>query len=129
MKKSKMLIAIAALHYLIGLFALLAGFTYSMSKSVHPIFVFVFTAAGMLYLVIGTGLFKLKNWARILSVIIFSLAIAENLFSQIFVARGQFNSIELSGAIFRLAVSAFIIFYLARNQTKVMFTDKTEQKR
>jgi len=84
-------------------------------------FVFVFSVFGVIYMVLSIGLFMLKNWARVLSIIFFSLAMAENIFSQLFIAKGQVSSIEFMGSLFRFIISAIVVFFLLKKKVKLAF--------
>lgn len=122
MKKPMGLIIISSLTLIMSIFLLMLALLYALTRTDAPIYVFIFTLIGVAYLVIGIGLFRLKNWARIISIIMLSLAMIENVVSTIFFHKGHYvTPIEMWSTVFRFIVAAIIIVYLLRKNIKDIF--------
>jgi hypothetical protein len=75
---------------------------------------------GLIAFLLGWGLWKLKNWARIITIILMALSIAGSLFGLV----GIFAHFSLFGLIwfvFWLALYALIIWYLLKPEVKAAF--------
>ena len=80
--------------------------------------------SAVLYVVIGIGYWKLKNWARILSVVLICLALASSCVSLV-VALTHISTGFFLGLFFRrlvlAAVQIWILIYLFKPQVKQAF--------
>jgi len=122
MKRPTGLTIISVFHLVIGIFLLGVGLAFALSGNTQPIYIYLVTIIGAIYFIISIGLFMLKNWARITAIVMFSVAIIENVLSAVFIHKGDYATvIEISAAIFRLAVSVVIIVYLLRKNIKSIF--------
>jgi hypothetical protein len=81
--------------------------------------IFIIIMGGVSALV-GFGLWKLKGWARIVSIILFAMSAAVQLLG-ILGTLAHFNVIALIWGAFWLAVDAFVIWYLLKPEVKAAF--------
>jgi hypothetical protein len=81
--------------------------------------VFIIIIGGISALV-GFGLWKLKNWARIVSIVLLGLSIAGQLL-QLLAVLAHFNLFAFVWIAFWTAVDAFIIWYLLKPEVKAAF--------
>jgi hypothetical protein len=81
--------------------------------------VFIIIVGGVSALV-GFGLWKLKNWARIVSIVLLGISIAMQLL-QLLGVLAHFNLFAFVWIAFWTAVDAFIIWYLLKPEVKAAF--------
>ncbi len=81
--------------------------------------VFIIIIGGVSALV-GFGLWKLKNWARIVSIVLLGISIAMQAL-QLLGVLAHFNLFALVWTAFWIAVDAFIIWYLLKPEVKAAF--------
>ena len=81
--------------------------------------IFIIIMGGVSALV-GFGLWKLKGWARIVSIVLFAMSAAAQLLG-ILGTLAHFNVIALIWSAFWLAVDAFVIWYLLKPEVKAAF--------
>ena len=74
----------------------------------------------VLYLLVGIGLWKLKNWARLVTVILTVIGVVFQLFSLVTLLL-HFNIFALVVPVVVLAIEALIIWYLLRADVKAAF--------
>jgi hypothetical protein len=72
---------------------------------------------------LGFGLWKLKGWARIISIVLFGISCALNLFG-VLGALLHFNLFALIWSVFWVAVDAFVIWYLLKPEVKAAFQQR-----
>jgi hypothetical protein len=80
----------------------------------------VFLIFGVISFVLGWGLWKLKNWARLITIILLALSVAGSLFGLV----GVFAHFTVFGLIWTLvwvAIYALIIWYLLKADVKAAF--------
>jgi hypothetical protein len=75
---------------------------------------------GVLYVVLGWGMLKLKNWARIITIVLAVLAALGALVG-LFGALVHFGVFLLIVVLVRLAISGLIIWYLLKPEVKAAF--------
>lgn len=80
----------------------------------------VFLICGVIGFFLGWGLWKLKNWARIVTIILTALNIAFSLFGLVGVVT-HFNVISFVFTLVFLALYALIIWYLLTADVKAAF--------
>lgn len=81
--------------------------------------VFIIIVGGVSALV-GFGLWKLKGWARIVSIILWGINLAFQLLG-ILGTLTHFNLFALIWGVFWVAVDAFVIWYLLKPEVKAAF--------
>jgi len=81
--------------------------------------VFIIIIGGVFALV-GFGLWKLKGWARIVSIILYAISAVFQLLG-ILGTLTHFNMFALIWGMFWVAVDAFIIWYLLKPEVKAAF--------
>jgi hypothetical protein len=81
--------------------------------------VFIIIVGGVSALV-GFGLWKLKGWARIVSIILYAISGAFQLLG-ILGSLAHFNLFALVWGAFWVAVDAFVIWYLLKPEVKAAF--------
>jgi hypothetical protein len=81
--------------------------------------VFIIIVGGVSALV-GFGLWKLKGWARIVSIVLFAISAAMQLLG-ILGTLAHFNIFALIWGAFWVAVDAFVIWYLLKPEVKAAF--------
>ena len=118
-KRPAGLIAVIILCFFIGLVVLAIAFLGALSKSLTQLYVFIFSIFAMLYLAIGWGLFKRQNWARILAIVFFGLAILEILFFAFTLKKT--SPLEITATAFKIILSSLIIGYLCRPKVQSIF--------
>jgi hypothetical protein len=69
---------------------------------------------------VGFGLWKLKGWARIISIVLFGISAALNLLGMLGTL-AHFNVFALMWGAFWIAVDAFVIWYLLKPEVKAAF--------
>ena len=84
----------------------------------------VFTA---LYAIAGLGLWKLRNWGRVLTIVLVTLGAAFDLL-QLFLAGHFLPSTILTGGL-TLALYATLAWYLSKPAIKAAFTSTDERRR
>ena len=84
--------------------------------------VFIIIVGGVSALV-GFGLWKLKNWARIVSIILIGINAAFQLLG-ILGTLTHFNLFALIWGVFWVAVDAFVIMYLLKPEVKAAFQQR-----
>jgi uncharacterized membrane protein (DUF2068 family) len=82
--------------------------------------IFFFVIAG-LDLLVGIGLWKLKNWARLITVVLTALGAVFQLFGLIGTL-SHFNAFAFVVSLVILAIEVLIIWYLLRADVKAAFT-------
>lgn len=75
---------------------------------------------GGLYGLVGFGLWKLKNWARIVTIVLLGIGIAMQLLG-LLGTLAHFNLFAFVWTVFWIAVDAFIIWYLLKPEVKAAF--------
>ena len=86
--------------------------------------VFIIIIGGVSALV-GFGLWKLKEWARIVSIILYGISAAFQLLG-ILGSLAHFNVFALFWGAFWIAVDAFVIWYLLKPEVKAAFQPPTQ---
>jgi hypothetical protein len=81
--------------------------------------IFIIIMGGVSALV-GFGLWKLKGWARIVSIVLFAMSAAVQLLG-ILGTLAHFNLFALVWGSFWVAVDAFVIWYLLKPEVKAAF--------
>lgn len=81
--------------------------------------VFIIIIGGVSALV-GFGLWNLKNWARIVSLVLFGLSIAMQLLG-LLGSLAHFNVFAVVWSMFWIAVDAFVIWYLLKPEVRAAF--------
>jgi hypothetical protein len=80
----------------------------------------VFLICGAISFLLGWGLWKLKNWARIVTIVFMALGIAGALFGLVGIF-AHFTVFGLIWTVFWLAIYALIIWYLVKPEVKAAF--------
>ena len=80
----------------------------------------VFLVIAIIPILVGWGLWKLKEWARIVSIVFAVLGIVSNLF-RLLTVLVHFNVILLGITLCLLALNAWIIWYLLQPNVKAAF--------
>lgn len=75
---------------------------------------------GALYVLLGWGMWKLKNWARIITIILMALGVAGALFGVVGLL-AHFSVFGLVLTVFWLAIYSLIIWYLVKPDVKAAF--------
>ena len=75
---------------------------------------------GALYVLLGWGLLKLKDWARIITIVLLALGIASSLFGLV-TTLAHFSIFSLVWTVFWIAVYGLIIWYLVKPEVKAAF--------
>ena len=94
-----------------------AGGVVAVIMGALTIFCFIFAA---IYLLLGFGLWKLKNWARILTIVVevlWLLLFLLGLLGQL----AHFNIFSLIWSLFWIAICCLIIWYLLKADVKAAF--------
>jgi hypothetical protein len=81
---------------------------------------------GALYFLVGWGLLKLKEWARIVTIVLAALGALGGLFGLVAVFT-HFGVIIVFWSLVRLAICAWIIWYLLQPQVKAAFQGQARQ--
>ena len=81
--------------------------------------VFIIIVGGISALV-GFGLWKLKGWARIVSIVLYGISAALQLLG-LLGSLAHFNAFAVIWSVFWIAVDAFIIMYLLKPEVKAAF--------
>jgi len=81
--------------------------------------VFIIIIGGVSALV-GFGLWKLKGWARIVSIVLFVISAAMQLLG-LLGTLAHFNLFAVVWSLFWVAVDAFVIWYLLKPEVKAAF--------
>jgi len=84
--------------------------------------VFIIIVGGVSALV-GFGLWKLKGWARIVSIVLYGISAAFQLLG-ILGTLAHFNLFGLIWGVFWIAVDAFVIWYLLKPEVKAAFQSR-----
>lgn len=88
--------------------------------------VFIIIIGGVFALV-GFGLWKLKGWARIVSIILYAISAVFQLLG-ILGTLTHFNMLALIWGMFWIAVDAFIIWYLLKPEVKAAFQPSAQAR-
>lgn len=88
--------------------------------------VFIIIIGGVSALV-GFGLWKLKGWARIVSIVLYAISGAFQLLG-ILGSLAHFNAFALIWGAFWVAVDAFVIWYLLKPEVKAAFQQQPMAK-
>jgi hypothetical protein len=75
---------------------------------------------GAIYALLGWGLLKLKNWARIITIVLLGISIAFQLLG-LLTTLAHFSVVAFIWTVFWLAVDALIIWYLLKPEVKAAF--------
>jgi hypothetical protein len=78
---------------------------------------------GALYILVGWGLLKLKEWARIVTIVLAGLGVLGALFGLVGVFT-HFGAIIVFWTLVRLAICGWIIWYLLQPQVKAAFASQ-----
>jgi hypothetical protein len=81
--------------------------------------VFIIIIGGV-YALVGFGLWKLKNWARIVSIVLLGIGVAVQLLG-LLGTLAHFNLFAFVWSVLWIAVDAFIIWYLLKPEVKAAF--------
>jgi hypothetical protein len=84
--------------------------------------VFIIIVGGVSALV-GFGLWKLKGWARIVSIVLYGISAALQLLG-LLGSLAHFNAFAVIWSVFWVAVDAFIIWYLLKPEVKAAFQSR-----
>lgn len=101
----------------------LSGILASLGAVLGVVF-FVFAAG---YIVVAAGLWKLKEWARIVGVVLTCIAVLLQL-PGLFGTLTHFNPGRLLWSALWIAVDAFIIFYLLKPEVKAAFQGRVQAR-
>jgi len=121
-KYTKGLIAVIIVNLLIGAYLLFVSLIMAISQTLPQIYIFFFSIFSIIYLIIGVGLIKLRNWARISAIVFFSIAIIETLFFQFYLKK--FTSLDIVSSLFKVIISAWMIIYLLKGSIRLIFCQK-----
>jgi uncharacterized membrane protein (DUF2068 family) len=80
----------------------------------------VIIICGGISALIGFGLWKLKGWARIVSIVLYGISAALQLLG-LLGSLAHFNAFAVIWSVFWIAVDAFIIWYLLKPEVKAAF--------
>jgi len=80
----------------------------------------VIIICGGISALIGFGLWKLKGWARIVSIVLYGISAALQLLG-LLGSLAHFNVFAVIWSVFWIAVDAFIIWYLLKPEVKAAF--------
>ena len=75
---------------------------------------------GGVYALVGMGLWKLKEWARITSIVLLGIGIALQALG-LLGSLSHFNLFSVVWSLFWIAVDAFVIWYLLKPEVKAAF--------
>jgi hypothetical protein len=81
------------------------------------VFIIIIGGVGAL---VGYGLWKLKGWARIVSIVLFAISAVMQLFG-LLGTLAHFNVFAFVWTVFWIAVDAFVIMYLLKPEVKAAF--------
>jgi hypothetical protein len=81
--------------------------------------VFIILVGGVSIL-LGFGLWKLKGWARIVSIVLYGISAALQLLG-LLGSLAHFNAFAVIWSVFWIAVDAFVIWYLLKPEVKAAF--------
>ena len=84
--------------------------------------VFIIIIGGVSALV-GFGLWKLKEWARVVSIVLYGISAALQLLG-LLGSLAHFNAFALIWSVFWVAVDAFVIWYLLKPEVKAAFRQR-----
>jgi len=84
--------------------------------------VFIIIMAGISAL-LGFGLWKLKGWARIITIVLYGISAALQLLG-LLGSLAHFNAFAVIWSAFWIAVDAFVIWYLLRPEVKAAFQQR-----
>ena len=84
--------------------------------------VFIIIVGGVSALV-GFGLWKLKEWARVVSIVLYGISAALQLLG-LLGSLAHFNAFAVIWSVFWIAVDAFVIFYLLKPEVKAAFRQR-----
>ena len=84
--------------------------------------VFIIIVGGVSALV-GFGLWKLKEWARIVSIVLYGISAALQLLG-LLGSLAHFNAFAVIWSVFWVAVDAFVIWYLLKPEVKAAFQQR-----
>ncbi|MGZ4874292.1 MAG: hypothetical protein ACXV5R_03895 [Candidatus Angelobacter sp.] len=73
-----------------------------------------------IYIMVGTGLLKLKEWARIVTIVLLAIGACFQVFG-LLASLAHFNIFSFIWTGFWLAVDAFLIWYLLKPEVKAAF--------
>lgn len=79
-----------------------------------------FLIIGVIYALLGWGMWKLKNWARIISIVLLVIGAAFQLFGLV-TSFAHFSVFVLVWTLFWLAIDVLIIWYLLKPDVKAAF--------
>jgi hypothetical protein len=80
----------------------------------------IFLVLGAIGILLGWGLLKLKDWARIITIVLAGLGALGGLFA-LFGVLGHFAAIAMFFVLCRLAINGLIIWYLLQPQVSAAF--------
>jgi hypothetical protein len=80
----------------------------------------VIIICGGISALIGFGLWKLKGWARIVSIVLYGISAALQLLG-LLGSLAHFNAFAVIWSVFWIAVDAFVIWYLLKPEVKAAF--------
>ena len=72
---------------------------------------------------VGFGLWKLKEWARVVSIVLYGISAALQLLG-LLGSLAHFNAFAVIWSVFWIAVDAFVIFYLLKPEVKAAFRQR-----
>jgi uncharacterized membrane protein (DUF2068 family) len=84
------------------------------------VFGVILLVVAAIYALLGWGMWKLKNWARILTIILLALGVAFELFGLVGIV-AHFNLFALIWILFWAAIDVLIIWYLLKADVKAAF--------
>ncbi|HEY4677860.1 MAG TPA: hypothetical protein VIJ01_11895 [Candidatus Angelobacter sp.] len=84
--------------------------------------VFIIIMAGISAL-LGFGLWKLKGWARIITIVLYGISAALQLLG-LLGSLAHFNAFAVIWSVFWIAVDAFVIWYLLKPEVKAAFQQR-----
>ncbi len=72
---------------------------------------------------VGFGLWKLKEWARVVSIVLYGISAALQLLG-LLGSLAHFNAFAVIWSVFWIAVDAFVILYLLKPEVKAAFRQR-----
>ncbi len=96
-----------------------------LGAAIGAVFGFGFIVGAILNVVCGYGLWNLREWGRMLTIILNAIAVVFGVFG-LFISMIHFHIIGLFFVILRLAIHALIIWYLSQPHVKAAFVTQPQ---
>jgi hypothetical protein len=111
---------LAVLNYLMGAYLVVGSMFFVLALWLGPFF-FVFLCVTALFLSLGYGLWKLRNWAWLIQIVLSAIYVLAFLLLSIGVLRDDFDTVDLFLGPGVTVINVVIILYLLRPQVKQAF--------